>query len=85
MNRVLERIMTDIWQDVLGVEDVGPTDNFFELGGNSILASSLVERVTQTFGLPLAFDEVFQHPTIAELSAYVHARQGSGAAGNRAP
>src|SRR6185437_2062008 len=33
-----ERVLADIWAQVLGVERVGVHDNFFELGGDSILS-----------------------------------------------
>lgn len=79
MSQSLERSMTGIWQDVFGLDGIGLTDNFFALGGNSILASSVAERVTRTFGLQLAFDEVFEHQTIAELCGYLRSQQQSGA------
>ena len=31
-----EKVLCDIWQDILGVEQVGITDNFFKLGGHSL-------------------------------------------------
>nr|WP_298719416.1 phosphopantetheine-binding protein [uncultured Steroidobacter sp.] len=70
--------MTRIWQDVFGLESIHPTENFFALGGDSIVASMLAERITRTIGLQLAFDEVFEHQTIAELCAYVRSRRRPG-------
>lgn len=84
MNPSLERSMTAIWRDVFDRDGISPTDNFFALGGNSILASSLADRVTRTFGLQIAFDEVFEHQTIAELCAYVGSRLQSDAVQNQA-
>ena len=34
----VERQITAVWQDALGIDDVGVHDNFFDLGGNSLIA-----------------------------------------------
>src|SRR6185295_11788171 len=33
----VEKLLAQIWSDVLGIERVGVHDNFFDLGGDSIL------------------------------------------------
>ncbi|MNW26217.1 Linear gramicidin synthase subunit D [compost metagenome] len=65
-----ERILADIWAQVLGVEHVGLYDNFFELGGDSILSIQIVARAAQQ-GLKLTPKQLFQHRTIAELATVV--------------
>ncbi|MBF0215188.1 MAG: non-ribosomal peptide synthetase, partial [Magnetococcales bacterium] len=62
-----ERLLTRLWQEVLGVESVGIHDNFFELGGDSILSIQIVARARQA-GVPLTLRQIFQHQTIAELA-----------------
>ncbi len=62
-----ERVLCDIWAEVLRLERVGRDDNFFELGGDSILSIQVVARARQA-GLELAPSEVFEHPTPAELA-----------------
>jgi aryl carrier-like protein len=61
-----ERVLADIWADVLGVERVGVEDNFFELGGDSILSLQVISRARRV-GLSLLPRDLFQHPTVASL------------------
>ncbi|MBW4556592.1 MAG: amino acid adenylation domain-containing protein [Trichormus sp. ATA11-4-KO1] len=64
----LEAKLTEIWVDVLGVEQVGIFDNFFELGGDSILAIVVITRANQA-GLKLTVKQLFQHQTVADLTS----------------
>jgi len=66
----VEQTLTDIWQQLLGIEPVGIQDNFFELGGDSVLSIQLIARCNQA-GLQLTPKQVFEHQTIAELAAVV--------------
>lgn len=63
-----EKLLADIWAEVLGVERVGVQNNFFELGGDSILSIQIVARAKGA-GLFLTPMQLFQHQTIAELTA----------------
>jgi amino acid adenylation domain-containing protein/non-ribosomal peptide synthase protein (TIGR01720 family) len=65
-----ERILAEIWVEVLGVQRVGVEDNFFELGGDSILSIQVVSRARKA-GLSLLPRDVFRHPTVAALVASV--------------
>jgi len=77
-----ERLIAELWQDLLGVEKVGIHDNFFELGGDSILSLRIIARANHA-GLHLAPNDIFNHQTIAELatiagvSEAVQAEQGT--------
>ncbi|MFK3774286.1 amino acid adenylation domain-containing protein [Pseudomonas sp. NPDC089406] len=68
----LERLLAQIWGDVLEVEQVGITDNFFELGGDSLrtlkVLSKVRSQVQQPFELKLR--DMLARPTIAQLSGY---------------
>lgn len=68
----IEQSLAQIWQEVLGIEQVGIHDNFFELGGDSLLGIQILARAEQA-GLRLAPQELFQHQTISELTVVVGA------------
>lgn len=63
-----ERIIAEIWQQLLGIEKVGVDDNFFELGGDSVLTIQIIAK-TNKAGLRLTPQQVFEHQTIAALAA----------------
>ncbi|MFV9833052.1 amino acid adenylation domain-containing protein [Bacillus stercoris] len=66
----MEQILADIWTEVLGAEKIGTADSFFELGGDSIKALQLSARLHR-IGKQMAVKDLFSHPTIQELAAYI--------------
>jgi amino acid adenylation domain-containing protein/non-ribosomal peptide synthase protein (TIGR01720 family) len=62
-----ERILAEVWAEVLGLEQVGIADNFFALGGDSILTIQAVARVGRR-GVAITPTQLFAHQTIAELA-----------------
>ncbi|QGX67144.1 amino acid adenylation domain-containing protein [Bacillus sp. ms-22] len=66
----VETLLCGIWEDVLGVSQVGIHDHFFFLGGDSIKGIQMASRLTQE-GWKLDMKLLFQYPTIAELRPYI--------------
>lgn len=62
-----ERLLAQVWQDVLRVERVGAHDNFFDLGGDSIIAIQITARANKV-GLQIAATELFDTLTIRRLA-----------------
>jgi amino acid adenylation domain-containing protein len=58
-----------VWQELLGLDRVGRDDDFFAIGGHSLLAGQLVARLRRQFNVELTLRELFNHPTVAALSA----------------
>lgn len=63
----LEQQLAEVWQSVLGIEQVGLNDNFFELGGDSIISLQVVSRARQR-GIHFTPKDIFQHQTLAGLA-----------------
>jgi amino acid adenylation domain-containing protein/non-ribosomal peptide synthase protein (TIGR01720 family) len=66
----VEEMLVEIWKDVLGISEIGINDGFFNIGGDSIKALQVSARL-QNYGLKTSMKELFQHPTISELSSYI--------------
>ena len=45
IKEVVERVIAEIWQSVLGLSEVGAFDNFFDLGGDSLLSVKVVREI----------------------------------------
>jgi hypothetical protein len=67
----LERVLADIWTQVLARNGFGIHDSFFELGGHSLLATQVVSRIRTRLGVDVPLRHVFEHPTIARLAEIV--------------
>ena len=50
---------------------MGIHDNFFELGGHSLLATQVISRVRKTFAVDIPLRNLFEEPTIANLSKII--------------
>ena len=68
-----ERVIAEMWQELLGIERIGVHDDFFGLGGHSLLATQIVSRVRDRFGLELPLKSVFEAPTIATYAELIEA------------
>jgi hypothetical protein len=73
-----EKILAQIWEDVLKLKRVGLHDNFFELGGHSILATQVASRIRKVFHIEMPLRELFFASTVAQSAALVEriAREG---------
>lgn len=62
-----EEKLLQIWKNILKIDNISINDNFFDLGGDSVSAISMqIEAVK--YGLNFEYSDIFEHPTIKELS-----------------
>ncbi|AFY58519.1 amino acid adenylation enzyme/thioester reductase family protein,thioester reductase-like protein [Rivularia sp. PCC 7116] len=71
---LVEEKLTELWVQILGVNQVGINDNFFELGGDSILSMQIIAKANQA-GLQITPKQLFEKPTIAELALLLEQTQ----------
>ncbi|GGA41733.1 hypothetical protein GCM10010981_33430 [Dyella nitratireducens] len=69
----MERGIATIWQELLGLEQVGRYDHFFELGGHSLMAVQVLARMGGELSVELPLRDLFSFPT---LQALAHAAAG---------
>lgn len=68
---VVERMLAEIWIDVLGIERVGIHDDCFQLGGDSILAAQLISRIRETAQVNLSLVSFFEAHTVADIARHI--------------
>jgi hypothetical protein len=67
----VEKALSGIWGEVLGLERVGIHENFFELGGHSLLATRVISLARKAFEMELPLRTLFEKPTIEELALVI--------------
>ena len=69
----IEIKIAEIWQEMLGIDEVGMEDNFFELGGHSLLATRLFARMRGEFNVSLSLRSIFELSTVASQAEMIAA------------
>jgi amino acid adenylation domain-containing protein len=67
----LQRQIAGVWQEVLGVTEVGVHDNFFDLGGRSLLLVRVQARLRARLNREISMLELFRRPTIHALAVHL--------------
>jgi len=67
----VEKTLAGLWEELIGIQNVGVADDFFELGGQSLIAVRFFARLKKIYGLDLSLATLFEAPTIAECAEIV--------------
>jgi len=71
----LERDIASIWQNALGIEQIGVQDNFFELGGDSLIAIQVASQLNNLLEIEVPVVSLYECLTIRSLVESMGARQ----------
>jgi FkbH-like protein len=75
-----ERALVALWEELLGVSNLGIDDDFFALGGTSLLAARMIAELAHRRGVTLPLTTIVEAPTIRRFAQ--RADQGAAAAPN---
>jgi acyl carrier protein len=75
-------MIAEMWQQVLGISEIGINDDFFELGGDSLLTIQIISRVRQSFNIEPKVRDIFEASTVARFAEMVdHFKKDCGRIG----
>ncbi|OBQ53051.1 hypothetical protein A4U61_02135 [Streptomyces sp. H-KF8] len=81
-----EAVLCDLFGEILGTtRPVTIDDDFFDLGGHSLLAARLTHRANRTLDTRLTIRDVFQAPTVADLTTRIDGQEGGARPTRSAP
>jgi acyl carrier protein len=73
----MERELCSMWIELTANDDIGITDRFLDVGGHSLLASKVVARVKESYGVRIPLRWCIEHPTVSGLAELVHQAQAN--------
>ncbi|WP_415640964.1 amino acid adenylation domain-containing protein, partial [Skermania piniformis] len=74
----MEKVVAEVFADVLGLDRVGADDDFFAIGGNSLIATQVVARLGQATDARLSLRVLFEASTVTGLAAQLAELAGEG-------
>ncbi|WP_410664892.1 amino acid adenylation domain-containing protein [Amycolatopsis sp. lyj-84] len=69
-----EKVLCELFSEILGVDHVGVDDAFHDLGGSSALAMRLIARIREVIGVDLPIRQLFSSPTPAGVARALAAK-----------
>src|SRR5262249_2388272 len=66
-----EKIVTSVWQALLGIDRIGIQDNFFDLGGDSLMALQAISQINAKLGTQIPVVSLYEGLTIRALGELV--------------
>ncbi|KAG1657622.1 Dimodular nonribosomal peptide synthase [Nymphon striatum] len=67
-----EKIISEIWEESLGLEKVDIFSDFFEIGGHSMVAAKVMTQIEKKTGKRLPLASLFEHSTVEKLALLLH-------------
>lgn len=66
-----EKVVAEIWKEVLKIQEVGLKDNFFDLGGTSLDVITVISKINKKFSKKATIVEMFTYPTVDSFCEFL--------------
>lgn len=67
----IEKIIADVWMEVLKLDKISTDDNFFEIGGHSLAATKATARLTRILQSDIQLRGIFEAPTVSSFAEWI--------------
>ena len=67
----IEKMIVEIWREVLHIENIGTEDNFFDIGGHSLLLSKVYNLLKKQVNKEITMVDMFKYPTVQSLAGFL--------------
>ena len=74
-----EEAVVGIWQEVLGINQIGIEDEFSTLGGDSLIALRLISQLRDRLGREVKVRAIYDYPTVQSLAEWLDTMRWLGA------
>ncbi|MGC1767326.1 MAG: non-ribosomal peptide synthetase [Candidatus Acidiferrales bacterium] len=68
----IERVIEQVWKEVLGVDNISLNENFFDLGAHSLLVAEVQVQLQQRLGREIPLVDLFHFPCVAALASHLN-------------
>jgi acyl carrier protein len=71
----IEKVVSEIWADVLQRDSIRPEDDFFEQGGDSLMTMMVLFQVNDTLHIELPPGVLFEAPTLRQFCHVIDSKR----------
>lgn len=76
-----QEVIARVWGELLGVKNLSREDNFFELGGDSVLITSMVQRIREEVFPGLQTGAIYEASTVEAFAAKIDEQRAGDSSG----
>lgn len=69
--------ISDIWKEILGIDQISINDNFFDLGGHSLNVIQVQSIIKERYNKEISIVDLFKYPTIKLFSDFISGNDSS--------
>lgn len=73
----VQKFISTLWRNVLGLPPATVTAHFFEAGGDSLKATKVIRQLNEAFDARLDFEDLFDYPSLQDFAGLVASRLSS--------